>query len=134
MAKTKQVQLDTWEKVCEHKGISPEVPFDVSMLPKAAQNFLIAAHKLPIIIEAWNDDVNFPDYRQGNSQYKYELWPEIIADDQRPSGFALSYFVFVNWFTFSFVGVRFAFKSRDTAKQVFEIYKPLFEHFFLKIE
>lgn len=133
MATAKKTKLDTWEKVCKHKGISPVIPFDVSMLPKAQQNYLIAAHKLPIIIAAVNNDANFPDYTN-TDQWKYELWPRIIADKERPSGFALSYDVYGLWATRSTVGVRFAFKSREIAKSTFEDFKELFEHFFLKIE
>jgi hypothetical protein len=130
MAKAK-VELSNWEKVCKKKGISPVVPFDVSMLDKPTQNYLTAAYKLPIIIEAANGTWK-ADYTD-TDQWKYELWLRIIADKKRPSGFALSYDDCDNWYAISVVGVRFAFKDRGTAEKTFEENKELFEHFFLKI-
>ena len=127
----KSTELNTWEKVCKAKGISDVIPFDVSMLPKETQNYLIAAYMLPIIIEVRNGKDWKPDYTKGNNQWKYELWLKVIADKDRPSGFGLSYDVCALWNSGTTVGVRFAFKSREVGMSVFEDFKKVFEHFML---
>ncbi len=121
----------TWEAICKVKGISPAIPFDVSMLPKETQNYLVAAYKLPIVIEVRNEGWT-PDYTNPR-QPKYELWPDVIADKDRPSGFGLSCDVYAYWYTSTFVGVRFAFRDIETAKSTFNDFKQDFEHFLLII-
>ncbi len=121
----------TWKQVCKVKGIEDAIPFNVSMLAKEMQNYLIAAYKLPIIIEIRNEGW-FPNYND-MSQPKYELWPNVIADKEHPSGSGLSSCDFVDWLTSTSVGVRFCFKDWETAQSVFNDFKTEFEHFLLKI-
>lgn len=121
----------TWAEVAKQKGIPESVPFDLLMLPTVTQNYLIAAYKLPIIIEVLNGDWA-PDY-VSLSQPKYEIFFRIIADKERPSGFGLACFVDVIWLTYSTVGVRFCFKDGKTAEHAFNNFRQEFEHFILKI-
>ncbi len=140
MGKSKKVTTptDQWEEICKEKGISTEVPMDVTRLPKTEQNFHIASYKLGIIIArnnqlANNNQVWIPDYTD-MSQWKYELWLKVIADKSRPSGFGLSYDGYGCWYTFTGVGVRFAFINKQTGIDTFEKNKHLFEQMILKIE
>jgi hypothetical protein len=127
---TDQKTPATWKEICKVRGISEKIPFNVSKLPSATQNYLISAYKLPIVIETRNEGW-VPDYTD-LSQSKYELWPDILADKEHPSGFGLSFDVCAYWFTSTDVGVRFAFKDLETAKSVFNDFKSDFENFYLK--
>lgn len=129
MSKTKIPK--TWKQVCKRKGISEAIPFDVSMLPKEQQNYLIAAYQLPIIIEVRNDGWA-PDYANRN-QLKFELWLEVIEDKSKPSGFGLSFDDVGGWRTDTVVGVRFCFKDKATAKLTFDDFQEVFENFMLKV-
>jgi hypothetical protein len=78
----------TWKEICKVRGISEEIPFDVSKLPSETQNYLISAYKLPIVIETRNEGW-VPDYTNVN-QYKYELCLRVVPAPT-PSGFGLSF-------------------------------------------
>lgn len=122
----------TWALICKKKGISPTIPFDVSMLPKEMQNYFIACYQNPIIIEVLNDGW-IPDYTDMD-QPKYEIRWRVNADKKRPSGFGLSYDNYVYWNSFSLVGVRHCFKDYNTMMLYVKHFKKVAEHQYLKIK
>ena len=66
----------------------------------------------------------------GNTnQNKYFSWHRIVKDASKPSGFGLSCDDYVNWLTYSNVGVRLCFfdpnNSVDAGKKFNEIYERL---------
>lgn len=120
-----------WSEVAKLKGLPEAMPFDLSMLDTVTQNYLYSAYRLPIVIETLNDGW-VPDYTD-SSQYKYEIWLNIIADKERPSGFGLVYYVYLDWSADSAVGVRFCFKDQKTALYAIKYFMTDFERFILKI-
>lgn len=121
----------TWAEVAKQKGLAEVLPFDLSMLDEVTQSYLSSCYRLPIIIETLNGGW-IPDYTN-RSQPKFEIFFEIIADKERPSGFGLAYHACDWWTTLSFVGVRLCFKDRPTAEHAITYFMPELERFILKI-
>ncbi len=120
--------IKTFEDACKALGISATVPtFDEA--PEAHRKALIAHYKLIIIVQAVNEgwQPNWSD----NNERKYELWPDVVSDKSKPSGFGLSCYVYVYWRTTTLVGSRLCFKSSDVAKYTFEQFKYLYEDYLL---
>jgi hypothetical protein len=90
---------------------------------------LLAHYKLIIIVEAINDGWT-PDW-SNTDEYKYGLFHDIVKDETKPSGFGLAYDVCVSWATYTAVGSRLCFQSRDAAKHCFDTFKDLWEDYFL---
>lgn len=122
----------TWQEVCNQLGIDDKIPFDVSMLPTDLQNYLISCYQSPFVTKALNGDW-VPDYTD-ISQRKYEINWRIIADAQRPSGFALSYFNYDFWLSSSSVGVRHCFKDLPTLNHAVAHFLPVYEKMYLIIK
>lgn len=120
--------IKTFEDACKALNISPQVP-DFSASPAKHQKALAAHYKLIIIVEAVNEgwQPNWAD----TDEYKYELWPDIEEDSSKPSGFGLSCNDCVGWDTFTHVGSRLCFKSREVAMYTFETFKQLYEDYLL---
>ncbi len=125
----KKTIFKKWQDAFKAKELDSKVLPDVSMLPVQYRKSVVAQYILNVVIDVANDGwiANYTD----RSQPKYELWLEVIADDKRPSGFGLSLHHVDNWNTGTCVGVRFAFKDRETAKEVFKNNKELFEDLYL---
>ena len=107
---------------------------DFSIFPLRHRKFNLACNNLIIIIEALNAEANggkewIPDYTDNN--YKYELWWNIKADKKRPSGFAVSHTLYVNWKTFTIVGSHFCFISRPVASYCAKQFKKEWENYIL---
>lgn len=124
----KYTEIKTFEDACKALGIEPTVP-NFSATPLKHQKALAAHYKLVIITEAINEGwaPNWSD----TDEYKYELFPDIIKDDSKPSGFGLAYDDCGDWLTHSAVGSRLCFQSRDKAKYTFETFKELYEDYLL---
>lgn len=121
-------QIKTFEEACQALGYNTSVPsFDNA--PEKHRKALEAHYKLIIISEAVNDGWQ-PDWAD-EDQRKFELWPDVIQDKNSPSGFGLSFHVFVGWDTYSYVSSRLCFKSREAAKHCFETFKQLWEDYML---
>ena len=124
----KYTEIKTFEDACIALKIDTTVP-DFSATPVKHQKALIAHYKLVIIVEAVNEGWE-PDY-SNNKEYKYELWPDVIEDKTKPSGFGLSYNGYGGWATLTTVGSRLCFKSGEIAEYTFETFKQLYEDYLL---
>ena len=124
----KYTEIKTHEDACKALGIEPSV-IDVSNKPVKHQKALIAIDKLFTIVEAVNEGWT-PDWSNTN-ETKVELFPDIVEDENKPSGFGLSYDDCDHWGTATGVGSRLCFQSRDKAKYTFETFKELFEDYLL---
>lgn len=120
--------IKTFEDACKALNIDPIVP-DFSATPVKHQKALAAHYKLVIIVEAVNEGWA-PNWNDTN-EYKYELWPDIHEDSSKPSGFGLSCNVIVYWRSFTDVGSRLCFKSREVARHTFDTFIELYEDYFL---
>ncbi len=120
--------IKTFEEACTSLGYPTELPVFLKPVTKH-HKAIIAHYKLVIIVEAVNAGWQ-PDW-DNTDEYKYELWPDIVKDETKPSGFGLAYFGYVRWVAISSVGSRLCFVSREAAKQVFETFKDLYEDYLL---
>ena len=122
-------EIKTFEQACMALGVDANALPDFSMIPERHWKALMAHYKLVIIVEAVNQGWK-PDWSNHNEP-KYELWPDVIPDETKPSGFGLSYGDTDCWFTNAIVGSRLCFKSRELAKHTFETFKELYEDYML---
>lgn len=120
--------IKTFEDACKALNFEPSVP-DFSMIPGKHQKAMLAHYKLVVIVEAVNEGWT-PNWSDTN-QWKYELWPDVIEDKSKPSGFGLSFYGCDYWDTRTTVGSRLCFKSREVAEYTFETFKELYENYFL---
>lgn len=120
-------KIKSFEDACAALELTDALP-DVSALPEKHRSALVAHYKLIIIAQAINEgwEPNWND----NNEYKYFPWFEVDANDKNPAGFGFSYANFDYWLTFTAVGSRLCFKTRDLAlyagKQFAELYKEYF--------
>lgn len=122
-------EIKTFEQACEALGVDANALPDFSMIPEGHRKAMMAHYKLVIIVEAVNQGWK-PDWSNHNEP-KYELWPDVIPDKTKPSGFGLSYDVTDSWITSTYVGSRLCFQSRELAKHTFETFKELYEDYML---
>lgn len=106
-------QIKTFAQACKIAKVDSKKLPDVSMLPKKHQKSFIAYFKLIIIAQAINEGWE-PDWNNSN-EYKYTPWFEVKADKKRPAGFGFSAAGYGTWRTFTAVGSRLCFKSRELA-------------------
>ena len=106
-------KIKSFEDACNALSIDTAIP-DFSATPAKHQKALVAHYKIVIIVEAVNEgwQPNWAD----NNEWKYELWPDVIEDKSKPSGFGLSYGDYDVWGTTTSVGSRLCFKNSDLAK------------------
>ncbi len=120
--------IKTFEEACVALGYDASIPtFDNA--PEKHRKALSSHYKLVIIVEAVNDGWQ-PDW-SNTDEYKYELWPDIVKDETKPSGFGLACDGYDLWHTITGVGSRLCFKSREAAKHTFETFKELYEDYLL---
>lgn len=119
-------------KACEKAvGLKSGLLPDVSMLPKEFQKSIIADFKYAVIAKAHNDDWE-PDFTDYN-QPKYFIWPDILADKKRPTGFGLSCYDYDFTASPASVGSRHLLKSRELCKHVFDTFPEILkDHYLLK--
>lgn len=123
----KYTEIKSFEDACKALGVSPNLP-SFNETPKHAAA-LVAHYKLVLIVEAINEgwQPNWSD----TDERKWELWPDVVEDKTKVSGFGLAYDVYVDWSTFTYVGSRLCFQNREKAKYCFETFKELYEEYFL---
>lgn len=121
-------QIKTFEDACKALGYDASIP-TFNNAPEKHRKALLAHYKLIIIAEAINNGWQ-PDWGNDDER-KWELWPDVIKDDSKPSGFGLSYDDCADWDADTRVGSRLCFKSREAAKYCFETFRPLWEDYFL---
>ncbi|MDM1093399.1 hypothetical protein [Myroides odoratimimus] len=111
-------RIKTFEDVLKEKNMTLEYFNDINeeLLPDE-----IAYRKIKLIAEVLNEGW-IPDWSD-DDEYKYYPWFKMGS----PSGVGFSYYYCVRWLTFSIVGSRLCFKSRELAeyagKQFTDIYK-----------
>jgi len=119
---------------------NPAVLEILNTIPEPARKPIIDDYLLKAVIAAVNmmpENENeqklekpwIPDFTDGTT--KYALWPDIVKDDSKPSGFGLSYFVYGHSYSYTFCGSRLTFRSRSRAKFVFDNYLELIESVYL---
>jgi hypothetical protein len=123
-------KIKTFEDACKAVNVDPTKLPDVSMLTPGMQKFIMANYKLSIIAEALNEGKKADWFNW--DEYKYFPWFEINADESNRSGVGFSDSDYVLWRTFTGVGSRLSFRSRELAlyagKQFEELYKDLILH------
>ena len=124
----KFTEIKTFDDACKALEYDASIP-QLGNAPAKHKKALEAHYKLVIITEAINEGWQ-PDWADHN-QPKYELWPDIIEDDNKPSGFGLSSYVCGYWYSHTTVGSRLCFQSREKARHCFETFKQLWEDYFL---
>lgn len=103
----------SFEAACKITGDDSEkLPGITDINPKHSKR-VVSDYKLSIIAEALGG--GDPDYTD-MGQYKYNAVFEVDADEDRKSGFGLSFGVFDGWLSRSSVGVRLCFPTRDQAR------------------
>lgn len=110
-------------------GRDPKILPIVDHLPEKDKIKTIADYQYNIVVEAINKSIP-PDY--GNaSEEKWELWPDVVKDPSKPSGFGLSYDVYVLTFANSFAGARHTFRSKKGARFCWDHFQDLIEIVYL---
>ncbi|MDI6034014.1 hypothetical protein QLS91_13110 [Flavobacterium sp. LB2P84] len=119
--------IKTFEDACKALALNPEnvVP-DFSLFPKSEIQAMIAHSKLVIIAKAINGEW-VADWKDWN-QYKYYPWFEMGSS----SGVGFSCNDCDIWITYSFVGSRLCFESRDQAKYAGKQFEELYKSYFIK--
>lgn len=123
-------RIKTWQEAFEAKGLNPEIMPDVSMIPVQYRKSLLALFILTVVAEVLNGDWT-PDYTD-MSQWKYEPWFTVGADDNNKSGVGLASYDYVLWLSVTGVGVRLCYRDSDTARYAGTQFKELYEDLFLK--
>lgn len=101
----------------------------VDHLPEKDRIKTIADYQYNIVVEAINNGIP-PDY--GNpKESKWELWPDVIKDASKPSGFGLSYYDCGNSSTLTFAGARHTFRSQKQARFCWDHFQDLIEIVYL---
>lgn len=128
MAIKKTKLPETWEEFCKQTGRDPKILPDVSVYDDRDKKNAIANFKLPLIIRHCNGrQLNYND----SDEIKYEIWWEVIADKDQPSGLGLSYHDCDGWYTLTTCGPRFAYASVEILKHMVKYFKELFEDLYL---
>lgn len=120
--------VKTFEEACHQLGYDTSIP-SFNNAPEKHRKALKAHYQLIIITEAVNDGWQ-PDWAD-EDQRKFELWPDVIEDKTSPSGFGLSFHGYDHWLTYTIVGSRLCFVSREAARHCFETFKSLWEDYML---
>ena len=114
--------IKSFEDACKKEGIDPTALPDISMIPEEFRKAIISCYKLFIIFKAINNGW-IPDWNNYD-QYKYYPWFKILSSG---SGFVFSYSYYGYHFTFTCVGSRLCFKTKELAQyagtQFIEIYR-----------
>jgi hypothetical protein len=117
-------KIKTFDEACKALKLDPKkVLPDVSSFPKHHQDALTAHTKLVIIAEALNEGWK-PDWKNGKWD-KYYPWFDLS------SGSGLSYYDYVNRNSYSAVGSRLCFKSRELAEYAGKQFEDLYKKYFL---
>ena len=117
-------KIKTFEDACKALNLDPEqVLPDVSGMPEKHQKAIVSHAKLVIIAEALNDGWK-PDWTD-DDQLKYYPWFRM------DSGSGLAYLGFDYGYSYSRVGSRLCFQTRELAEYAGNQFKELYEDDFL---
>ena len=120
-------RIKGWDDVCKEKGMHPvaDLPFPA---PKndhqeAVNAFHICTLAREVLNDGWRSDF-------GNN-VRYILYPDVIKDNSRPSGFRLSFGAFTYPSAATVAGARLEFASREIAKHFFDCFLEHYEKLIL---
>jgi hypothetical protein len=119
--------IKTFEDACKVLNLDATTVIpDFSFFPESDKEAMIAHAKLVIIAKSINGDwvPNWNDW----DQYKYYPWFTMGS----PSGGGFSYFGYDSWFTYSSVGSRLCFETREQSKYVGKQFEDLYKVYFVK--
>lgn len=122
-------RIASFEEACKKLGIIPKLP-DVSILPTKHSKAIIAHYQLVIIAQALNEgwEPNWDD----SSEWKYYPWFDLEKATTAGSGFAFGVCADVR--TFSDVGSRLCFRSRELAVYAGETFLDMYKDYFVIAE
>jgi hypothetical protein len=121
-------QIRTFADACKVEGLNPKKSLPVvKNVPAKDRKAMIAIAKLVIIARAANRLANdgkewFPDWTN-YSEYKYAPWFEMRGS----SGFR--FYDCDDWYSYSLVGSRLCFKTRELAEHVGKKFQGLYKDF-----
>ena len=127
----KFTDLKSFEDACQVLELDPKTVIpDFSCYPEKDRVSMIAHAKLVIIVRAANKLANkgkewIPDFTNFNER-KYEAWFDL---EEGSSGFR--YYVYVYWVSYSGVGSRLCFISREVCEYVTEQFIEIYKAYFL---
>lgn len=121
-------KLTTIKACFKATGRDPKaLPITTNLSKKDAKD-VIDDYNTKVVIEAINKGKL---HEWGKGKYNYVLWPDVIADKSRPSGFRLSFCVYSYASAGTFVGARLSFRGRAEAKHFFDNFYELVERHYL---
>ena len=134
-------EIKTIEDAIAVVNPDPSVLQILNTLPEPARKPIVSHYLLTLVAAAINimpakageeklAEPWIPDW-SNYDQYKYSPWLDIDENENKPSGFGLSYDVYDNSFTYSYVGSRLCFRSSDRAKYAANQFNDLYEAYFL---
>lgn len=117
------------EKAFESLNMELDCLPDVSNLRPKDQEYILNHYSSLIVTEAinegWEPNWNDP------SELKFSLWPDIVEDEGKPSGFGFSYYVWADAFAAARVGSRLCFQTEEKLEHYFKYFQPLCESWML---
>ena len=126
MKKSKSSErIKSFEEACAELGLGPSQLPVVANLPEKDQNAIIAFYKLTIIIRALNEGWE-PNWKNWD-EYKYFNYFFVRSG----SGFVCSSTFCTSADTYSDVGSRLCFKSRELAEYALSQFKELYLQYLL---
>lgn len=112
--------IKTFDDACKHQNIKADSVPDFSGFPEKHRKALIALTQLVVIASALND--NWQPNWNNDDEYKYYPWFDM------KDGFVFDGVDSV--YTYSDVGSRLCFKSRDIAKYAVDQFEDLYKDYF----
>ncbi|HEY0029170.1 MAG TPA: hypothetical protein VGC65_00315 [Bacteroidia bacterium] len=119
----------TWEGICKAAKLDPvkDLPFPKSKNDR--QDGANAFFQWSLIREVLNAG---KDADWGNpGEAKWVLWPDVVKDSAKPSGFGLSYRDCVNTDADTVAGARLSFHRKEDAKFAFDNFQTILEKLLL---
>jgi hypothetical protein len=110
-------------------GNDPKLLPIVDHLPENRRAKAVADYQYDIVVEAINKGIP-PDW-SNPGEAKWELWPRVVKDASKPSGFGLSYIVFDYSDPGTLAGARHTFRSQKQAKFCWDHFQALIEIVYL---
>ena len=122
--------IKTFEAACKALKLNPLKCLPVvTNMPKHHQAAIVANAKLVIIAEALNEGWK-PNWNDSN-EYKWHPYFEVRASKNKPSGSGLSFNDADSWNSYTVVGSRLCFKSRELAEYAGTHFKKLYHQSYL---
>lgn len=120
--------ITTIEAAFAAKGLAPVMP-DLTNVPLELRDYLNAQYQLAVVVEAINEGWK-PDWND-TDQKKYFPWFWVNIDSSKPTGFGLSYAGADCDNSYTSVGSRLCFETREAAIFAGETFTELYERVYL---